>query len=101
MPYFQRDDLRLHYAVRGRRGAPAVVVMPGALFWYRLMERVTARLPDYHVLLLDLHGHGASDKPVDPARYTWAELVADVDGLLDEAGLSSPVVGGLSLGANV
>jgi pimeloyl-ACP methyl ester carboxylesterase len=101
MPTFARDDLTLHYAERGRPGAPAVVLMHGLLFSYRLMERVAERLADYHVLLLDLHGHGSSDKPVDPARYTWSELVADVDGLLDAAGLESAVIGGLSLGANV
>lgn len=101
MPTFLRDDLVLHYAERGRRDAPPVVLMHGLLFSYRLMERVAQRLPDYRVLLLDLHGHGKSDKPTDPARYTWAELVADVDGLLDELGLKSAVIGGLSLGANV
>jgi pimeloyl-ACP methyl ester carboxylesterase len=101
MPTFLRDDLRLHYAERGSPNAPPVVLMHGLLFSYRLMERVAERLVDYRVLLLDLHGHGKSDKPTDPARYTWVEMVADVDGLLDELGLSSAVVGGLSLGANV
>lgn len=103
MPTFLRDDLRLHYAERGPRRAdvPAVVLMHGLLFSYRLMERVTERLADHRVFLLDLHGHGKSDKPTDPARYSWAEMTADVDGLLDHLGLSSAVVGGLSLGANV
>jgi pimeloyl-ACP methyl ester carboxylesterase len=101
MPTFLRDDLRLHYAERGPRSAPPVVLMHGLLFSYRLMERVTQRLADYRVLLLDLHGHGKSDKPTDPARYTWVEMVADVDGLLDHLGIDQAVIGGLSLGANV
>lgn len=101
MPTFCRDDLILHYAERGRPDAPPVVLMHGLLFSYRLMERVAERLVDYRVLLLDLHGHGKSDKPTDPARYTWPEMVADVDGLLDELGLPAAVIGGLSLGANV
>lgn len=101
MPSFQRDDLTLHYAERGRPDAPAVVLMHGLLFSYRLMERVAQRLVDYRVLLLDLHGHGKSDKPTDPSRYTWPEMVADVDGMLDAVGLDSAVIGGLSLGANV
>jgi len=101
MPTFQRDDLALHYAERGPRDAPPVVLMHGLLFSYRLMERVAQRLPKYRVLLLDLHGHGKSDKPTDPARYTWSEMVADVDGLLDHLGLDGAVIGGLSLGANV
>lgn len=102
MPTFTRDDLTLHYAERGPADAPPVVLMHGLLFSYRLMERVTQRLGgDYRVLLLDLHGHGKSSKPTDPGRYTWAEMAADVDGLLDALGLDSAVVGGLSLGANV
>jgi pimeloyl-ACP methyl ester carboxylesterase len=101
MPTFTRDDLTLHYAERGDSAGPPVVLMHGLLFSYRLMERVTAQLPEYRVLLLDLHGHGKSSKPVDPARYTWAEMAADVDGLLDALGLDAAVIGGLSLGANV
>jgi pimeloyl-ACP methyl ester carboxylesterase len=101
MPTFARDDLMLHYADRGRPDGPPVVLMHGLLFSYRLMERVASLLPDSRVLLLDPHGHGRSSKPTDPARYTWAELVADVDGLLDTLGLDDAVIGGLSLGANV
>lgn len=101
MPTFFRDDLMLHYGERGSSDAPPVVLIHGLRFSHRLMERVAQRLPDYRVLLLDLHGHGKSDKPTDPARYTWQELVADVDALLDELDVPSAVIGGLSLGANV
>ena len=102
VPTFSRDDLTLHYAERGPADAPPVVLMHGLLFSYRLMERLTHRLGgQYRVLLLDLHGHGKSSKPTDPARYTWSEMAADVDGLLDTVGIDSAVIGGLSLGANV
>lgn len=66
-----------------------------------MLERVAALLPDERVVLLDLHGHGKSDKPTDSGRYTWPELAADVVGLLDHLGVERAVVGGLSLGANV
>ena len=66
-----------------------------------MMERAASLLPDERVILLDLHGHGRSDKPTDPARYAWAELAADVVGVLDHLGIDRAVVGGLSLGANV
>lgn len=100
MPTFLRGDLELHYAERGRRDGRPVVLMHGLLWSSRMLERVAALLPDERVLLLDLHGHGKSSKPTDPAAYTWAELTADVFALLDHVGADRAVVGGLSLGAN-
>lgn len=101
MPAFTRDDLTLHYRERGDAQGPPVVLMHGLLWSSRMMERITALLPEARVLLLDLHGHGRSAKPTDPARYTWDEMAADVVGLLDHLGIDQAVVGGLSLGANV
>ncbi|HZQ27867.1 MAG TPA: alpha/beta hydrolase [Acidimicrobiales bacterium] len=100
MPTFTRDDLRLHYAERGDPDGPPVVLVHGLLFSYRLMERVAGFLTGHRVLLLDLHGHGRSSKPTDPSRYSWAELAADITGLLDALDIDQAVVGGLSLGAN-
>lgn len=77
------------------------MLMHGLLWSSRILERVAALLPEERVVLLDLHGHGKSDKPVDASRYTWAELSADVVGLLDHLGVERAVIGGLSLGANV
>lgn len=101
VPTFERDDLRLHYAARGRPDGRPVVLLHGLLWSARMLERVAALLPEERVILLDLHGHGRSSRPSDPARYTWAELVADVVALLDHLGAERAVVGGLSLGANV
>lgn len=101
MPEFARGDLRLHYARRGSPTGRPVVLMHGLLLSSHLMERIAARLPEARVLLLDLHGHGKSSKPTDPARYTWGEMAADAIALLDHLGLETAVVGGISLGANV
>ena len=89
MPTFQRGDLRLWYGERGRSDGRPFVVTHGLLWSSRMMERAAGLLPDERVILLDLHGHGRSDKPSDPARYTWAELAADVVGLLDHLGIDS------------
>jgi pimeloyl-ACP methyl ester carboxylesterase len=101
MPCFQRDDLRLYYAERGPARGEPIVLMHGLLWSARMMEDLARRLKGRRVYLLDLHGHGRSDKPTDPVRYTFAEMVADVIGLLDHLGLDRAAVGGLSLGANV
>jgi pimeloyl-ACP methyl ester carboxylesterase len=75
--------------------------MHGLLWSSRMLERISGLLPGTRVLLLDLHGHGRSSQPTDPARYTWDEMAADVFALLDHLSLDRAAVGGLSLGANV
>ncbi len=101
MPWFQRDDLDLHYAERGDPAGEPVVLLHGLLWSARMLDRLAGHLADRRLLLLDLHGHGPSTRPTDPARYAWHELAADVVALLDHLGLDRAVVGGLSLGANV
>ena len=101
MPDFRRGDLTLHYGERGRPDGRPFVLTHGLLWSSRMMERAAALLADERMLLLDLHGHGKSDKPPEAGRYTWDEFADDVVGLLDHVGVERAVVGGLSLGANV
>jgi len=53
------------------------------------------------VVLLDLLGHGRSDKPHHAAAYRMDTYASQVFALLDELGANDAVVGGMSLGANV
>ncbi|MBV8692654.1 MAG: alpha/beta fold hydrolase [Actinobacteria bacterium] len=105
MPTFSRafgqTRLQLHFAERGASDGMPVVLTHGLLWSSRMMEGLAARLPDQRVLLLDLHGHGKSDRPTDPSAYTWASLAGDVIALLDHLEIDQAVIGGLSLGANV
>ncbi|HZQ87099.1 MAG TPA: alpha/beta hydrolase [Acidimicrobiales bacterium] len=105
MPTFSRafgqTRLQLHYAERGNPDGMPVVLTHGLLWSSRMMEGLAARLPDQRVLLLDLHGHGTSDRPIDPSAYTWASMAGDVVALLNHLGIDQAVIGGLSLGANV
>lgn len=43
--------------------------------WHDLWSRLTAR---FRVLAIDLPGHGGSDAPADPARYTIFRVAADL-----------------------
>lgn len=99
---FRHGDLELHYSQRGRDDAPPVVLLHGLLWSSRLQERLSVRLADEHrMLLLDLRGHGKSQRPTDPDAYSWLDFADDVTALLDHLGLEQAVVGGTSLGANV
>jgi pimeloyl-ACP methyl ester carboxylesterase len=101
VPWFRRQDLELHYGERGDPNGEPIVLLHGLLWSSRMLDRLAGHLGDRRILLLDLHGHGPSSRPTDPARYAWHELAADVTALLDHVGLERAVVGGLSLGANV
>src|SRR5262249_40808535 len=46
-------------------------------------------------------GHARSDSPEDPARYSFARWVLDLEAVLDHLRLRSAHVGGLSLGAGI
>lgn len=101
MPFFDHDGLRLHFSERGDPAGPPFVMVHGLLWSSRMLRRIAEHLPAHRVLLLDLRGHGLSDRPTDPGRYRWSSLGGDVVALLDHLQLDSAVVGGLSLGANV
>ena len=53
------------------------------------------------VVLLDLLGHGRSDKPRHASAYRIDTYASQVFALLDELGTHDAVLGGMSLGANV
>jgi pimeloyl-ACP methyl ester carboxylesterase len=52
----------------------------------------------YRIVSWDMRGHGQSESPADPAQYSTALTVADMDALLRHCGIEHAVVGGLSLG---
>src|SRR5262245_65801804 len=53
------------------------------------------------VILWEPRGHGRSDSPADPARYSFHRWALDLRDLLDHLGLRRAHVGGLSLGAGI
>ena len=101
VPFFDNAGVRIHFSERGDTDGQPLVLIHGLLLSSRMMRRLASYLPEQRVLLIDVRGHGASDKPTDAAAYSWSSLASDVIGLLDHLGLERAVVGGLSLGANV
>jgi pimeloyl-ACP methyl ester carboxylesterase len=62
-------------------------------------EQVAALNGRYHVITVDLRGHGETAATVEPA--TMEEMAEDVAALLDELGMARVVLGGLSMGGYV
>jgi pimeloyl-ACP methyl ester carboxylesterase len=97
---FRFGQYALAYEIHGGSGVPCILVH--GLLLDSLMNRdLAARFvaEGYRVILLDLLGHGESDKPTDP-RELRVDFFADQTlGLLDHLGIERALVGGISLGA--
>lgn len=100
MPYLDRDGVRITYQTFGPPdGATPLLLTHGfsassAMWQPNIAALAAARL----VIIWDLRGHGGSDAPADPARYSAEACVADMAALLDSCGTARVVAGGLSLG---
>jgi pimeloyl-ACP methyl ester carboxylesterase len=99
---FTWNGRRLVYETYGE-GDRLVVLLHGLLMDARLNRGVARALAarGHRVVLLDLLGHGRSDKPRHAAEYRIDTYAEQVDGLLEHLGAREAVVGGVSLGANV
>jgi haloalkane dehalogenase len=81
IPAGDGGSLRMHYVDEGPRAAPAIVCLHGEPTWSYLYRKLIPRFvaAGHRVLAPDLIGFGRSDKPVDPAAYSYAGHVRWLD----------------------
>jgi pimeloyl-ACP methyl ester carboxylesterase len=93
---------RLNYEVYGS-GDKVLVWLHGILLDTNLSRSLARTLAakGYRVVLLDMLGHGQSEKPRDPGAHRMDVYADHVLCLLDELGVDQVVLGGVSLGTNV
>ncbi len=98
---FVHDGHRLVYDVYGT-GDQVVVYTHGLLLDSELNRGIAEALAEHgnRVVLLDLLGHGRSDKPTHATQYRIDSYADQIVGLMDHLGLEQAVLGGISLGAN-
>ncbi len=106
MPQFRNDDLTLAYLDEGLRSAEPVLLIHGfastmAVNWINPGWVETLTGAGYRVVALDNRGHGASDKPHDPALYSPPQMAGDAAALLDHLSISRAHVMGYSMGARI
>jgi pimeloyl-ACP methyl ester carboxylesterase len=84
-------------------GGQVLIYLHGLLIDSDINRGIAAALADrgHRVVLLDLLGHGRSDKPEHAAEYRIDAYADQVFALMDELGIEQAVLGGMSLGANV
>jgi pimeloyl-ACP methyl ester carboxylesterase len=106
MPSFGYDGFDIAFEIRGTPtpgNERPFVLIHGLLFprrhHYGLADALAER--GNQVILIDLLGHGDSDKPTHSRYYGMDIFGRQVIGLLDHLGIEQAVIGGTSLGANV
>jgi pimeloyl-ACP methyl ester carboxylesterase len=99
---FEWNGRSLAYETHGE-GDQLVVLLHGLLMDRHLNRGVARALTErgQRVVLLELLGHGESDKPPHAAEYRIDVYADQLLALLDHLGAERAVVGGVSLGANV
>lgn len=97
------DGTPIAYTTAGDPGAPAILFIHGWAQQFTCWQPAIDRLVDrFHLVAMDLRGHGASGKPEDPAAYTDTTLWSgDVAAVIAAAGLARPTLVGWSYGARV
>ena len=95
-------DYRLNYEVYGS-GDKVLVWVHGILLDANLSRGLAKRLAAQgnRVVLLDLLGHGLSEKPRQASAHRMDLYADQLLCLLDELGVEQVVLGGVSLGTNV
>jgi pimeloyl-ACP methyl ester carboxylesterase len=98
---FSYEGRLLAYTDYGE-GPRTVVLLHGLLLSRRMHEPLARALAERgnRVLTLDLLGHGASERPVDPACYSMTAFGKQTIALLDHLEIEEAVLLGTSLGAN-
>jgi len=99
---FSYGQYRLSYEVYGS-GDRVLVWLHGLLLDANLSRGLARTLAAQgnRVVLLDLLGHGRSDKPRHAGAHRMDLYARQVLGLLNELGVDQAVLGGVSLGTNV
>lgn len=94
------DEGHLSYEVRGGKGGPGLILIPGSFHdnreWDGIVQHLDADLP---MLLVELRGHGGSWPP--PANGSIEQFASDVLRAADAEGWREFYVGGHSIGGMV
>jgi pimeloyl-ACP methyl ester carboxylesterase len=100
MPTAALNGIKIRYDVAGH--GPAVLLSHGYSATGRMWDGQLAAFSDqYRLISWDMRGHGETESPGDPARYSAEATVADMRALLTHLGIDRAVIAGLSLGGYV
>lgn len=99
MPFANNNGIQIFYQEHGT--GPTVILHHGigqtGDTWH-LTGLVEALSPSFRLVLMDVRGHGRSDKPLDSAAYNWPELIGDILAVADATNVERINLLGYSMG---
>ncbi|MCA0399727.1 MAG: alpha/beta hydrolase [Proteobacteria bacterium] len=108
LKHFSHDGLSLAYLdtrQEGGHGTPVLLIHGFAslirINWVGPGWVKTLTEAGYRVIAIENRGHGASEKPHDPAAYATPLMAEDARALLDHLGIQRAFVQGYSMGARI
>jgi len=96
------DGTRIWCAMEGGGSGVPIVCTNGvgiSTFFWDEVRRYFA--PDHPVVIWDYRGHGRSERPADLARTTIEDNARDLNGVMEQFGLSTALHVGHSMGSQV
>jgi pimeloyl-ACP methyl ester carboxylesterase len=102
MPEISNDGVRIVYDVLGQ-GRPLILLHGWCCdrSWWTEPGYVEVLRRDHLLINMDLRGHGASDKPHEPAAYRRHAMTGDVLAVADAEGLERFAIWGQSYGGEI
>ncbi len=97
MPKIKVNGIELYYEVHGQ-GYPVVLLHGFSSTVDGWREQIPVLSREYQLILYDARGHGQSESPPSPDRYSADIVVEDLFELLKALKIEKAVVGGLSMG---
>jgi len=96
------NGVKIHYKLEGK-GKPLVLLhgFTDTLESWHNYNYVNSLKDDYQLILIDLRGHGLSDKPHDSEKYTIEILASDIITVLDEIEVEKAHFWGYSMGGHI
>ncbi len=90
MPFVENHGFKIHYIVEGLEKEVPIVMIHASMGSYREWygpDYVHELKNDFKLVLVDLRGHGESDRPHTRQFYGSKEFASDIIAILDELNL--------------
>ncbi len=102
MPYASNQGVNIYYEVYGQ-GQPLMLVHGGTsdMSLWTGFGYVDMLKEQYMVILMDLRGHGKSDKLYEPNQYEYRLMTSDVIAVLDDLAIDKAHYWGWSMGGYI
>lgn len=95
-------EIDVYVSIEGDNSLPAIVFLHGFSGSTQTWSEVTFNLQNqFHVVCIDLIGHGNTTAPADYKRYRMEEQTADLESIFEQLNLKSFTLVGYSMGGRV